>query len=1056
MTEPRDVLLERLKTDLIGPGASDETIDDWPSDRYLAGILFPRRSTVPPEQDDAASDAGDTDDGDTGLDGVKVSATFRPSVAGLSFAVARDGGPMVVRVVVSGARYLPRTACGGAVARRGKLHWVREARECDVRVDLDEAAEPGFDGIDLSGSGLSGHSLHVRISSWGDVRLVTLALSNDTDLGPKAERIEVEEAMLFQMALSVSCEEGARFVPKPERAHPGEGEDDASAAALLFRDAHQYAVGHTCSAMWDTDAWGSVVAIRSEWLPQSSVPGVSAAGDREFEPLIGRGADGVFGAGWLARQDQDALVSALSEFVSAYDSWIGRTAEGVGGLPERLTSQAEKHLDACREAALRMRRGIEVLGRSQEALDAFRLANAAIALQYGWRRDARPDGLIWRPFQLGFALLCLESIAEPGSKHRDVMDLLWFPTGGGKTEAYLLLTAFTLFLRRLRAQGAAEGGGVSVFMRYTLRLLTVQQFERASALVFACELMRRGAADTGPVHLPHHFPADRPFSIGLWVGGGATPNKLKDVPKGDLAGAESTPAQLRDCPCCHCPVDWRLSAAGDRVEARCKSKDCALSGLLPVWTVDEDIYAQQPSLIIGTVDKYAQIVRNQKTGRLFGRGTEAAPPDLIIQDELHLISGPLGSLVGLYETAVDALCTTDGGVRPKVIGSTATIRRAPDQILRLFDRGSFQFPPPGLHRSNSGFAVEDRDDPDRGYVAGPARRYVGVPTVGRSAKFTLQATAASLLQSAASDDLPAASRDGYWTLVNYFNSLRELGGALVLMRDDTLRTIEQLAKIRGEDEREADSQIELTSRVRSGDIPRFLADLGRDHKDEDRVDIVLASNMISVGMDVPRLGLMLVNGQPKTIAEYIQATSRVGRDRRAPGLVLTVYNAAKSRDRSRYESFATWHQSLYREVEATSVTPFAPRAMDRALHAPLVAMARHLVPGMDDPSQAERHEEEIAGLIEQIVARVERTDKGSANRAEKMLDEFLQTWIDHQGLEDYWNDHHDALLISAEADAERGRRTATQKPTPNSMRSVEAASKFVLIGESDDEEGEDA
>lgn len=182
---------------------------------------------------------------------------------------------------------------------------VREARECDVRVDLDEAAEPGFDGIDLSGPGLAGHSLHVRISSWGDVRLVTLALSNDTDLGPKAERIEVEEAMLFQMALSVSCEEGARFVPKPERAHPGEGEDDASAAALLFRDAHQYAVGHTCSAMWDKDAGGSVFAIRSEWLPQSSVPGVSAAGDREFEPLIGRGADGVFGAGWLARQDQD-------------------------------------------------------------------------------------------------------------------------------------------------------------------------------------------------------------------------------------------------------------------------------------------------------------------------------------------------------------------------------------------------------------------------------------------------------------------------------------------------------------------------------------------------------------------------------------------------------------------------------------------------------------------------------------------------------------------------------------------------------------------------------
>ena len=207
----------------------------------------------------------------------------------------------------------------------------------------------------------------------------------------------------------------------------------------------------------------------------------------------------------------------------------------------------------------------------------------------------------------------------------------------------------------------------------------------------------------------------------------------------------------------------------------------------------------------------------------------------------------------------------------------------------MFDRSSFQFPPPGLDHANSGFAVEDRGV--------PGRRYVGVTTVGRSAKFTQQAVAASLLQAGTDPTLGDALRDGYWTLVNYFNSLRELGGALVLMRDDVARSISDYASRRtGESERSAETQIELTSRVRSSEIPRFLKDLERPWTDPDHIDIVLASNMISVGMDVSRLGLMVVNGQPKTIAEYIQATSRVGRSSRAPGLVFTLFNAAKSRE----------------------------------------------------------------------------------------------------------------------------------------------------------------
>jgi hypothetical protein len=320
--------------------------------------------------------------------------------------------------------------------------------------------------------------------------------------------------------------------------------------------------------------------------------------------------------------------------------------------------------------------------------------------------------------------------------------------------------------------------------------------------------------------------------------------------------------------------------------------------------------------------------------------------------------------------------------------------------------------------------------------------------VGRSAKFAQQAVAASLLQAATDQTLPADRRDGHWTLVNYFNSLRELGGALVLMRDDVARSIRDYAARRpGEAERDAGMQIELTSRVRSSDIPKHLKDLERAWSDPDHVDIVLASNMISVGMDVSRLGLMVVNGQPKTIAEYIQATSRVGRSQKAPGLVITLFNAAKSRDRSRYETFASWHRSLYRDVEATSVTPFAPRARDRALHAPYVAMVRHLVNGMENPGAIEQHQEEAEALLAKVIARIERIDPIEAEAARAQLNSFLDGWFDRQGLNDYWQDYGEALLTSAEAAAERGNkaRFAGQKPTPNSLRSVEASASYVLL-----------
>lgn len=1046
MPDARDVLLDRLKTDLVGPGERNEIISDRPTDRYLTGILFPPRTEVSSEEDDDAAEADDAEGSDTSLDGIRTTSTFRPSSAGLSFAVQPESSrsSAFLKVSVDAARYRAMEGEGteGESSQNRRLeNWQRIPLHVEEVLELPVLEGTVIKPVSLAEKGIADASLHLRIARWDNVLLVTVVLTNEAGLAKERSRQASEEAALFQVELTVRCQEGCRFVPKPDRSRQQVADDDTKASALLYRNVRQWAVGHTCSAIWHEQTDDSVKELSTSWLPEATVHVVSAAGDLEFREAKAREP---LDAAWLISQEAGALAAGLGAFADAYSQWIDKTEATLGSLPAENLEQGKIHIGRCRIAEQRMRNGIAMLLGDPDVLSAFRMANAAMALQYSWRDSPDPAHLSWRPFQLGFALLCLESIANDASPDRETMDLLWFPTGGGKTEAYLLLTAFTIFLRRIRAKGSLSGAGVTVFMRYTLRLLTIQQFERAAALICACELIRLGKASAGAAVIPDHFRTDAAISLGLWVGESATPNSVQSAGKALRQGSDSSPDQLRNCPCCHEELRWSISADNARTEVRCVSADCSLAENLehlPVWTVDEDVYREQPTLLIGTVDKFAQLVRKQESGRLFGVGTEADPPALVIQDELHLISGPLGSLAGLYEVAVDELCRTSSGRRAKIIGSTATIRRAEDQIRALFDRQSFQFPPPGLSHSNSGFAMEDRK------VAG--RRYVGVTTVGRSAKFAQQAIVASLLQGAVDRDILDETRDGYWTLVNYFNSLRELGGAVSLMRDDVKRSISNYASRRVDEAvRDSETQIELTSRVRSSEIPAFLKALELAWDDPDHIDVVLASNMISVGMDVSRLGMMLVNGQPKTVAEYIQATSRVGRSRSFPGLVVTLFNATKSRDRSRFETFSTWHRSLYRDVEATSVTPFAPRARDRALHAPYVAMVRHLLEGMSDPAQIINHEEDAEALLERIVDRVRRIDPAEADAARNKLDSFLKSWLLRVDLTSYWNDYDEALLISAEAAAERGRRGDTDKPpypTPNSLRSVEASTSFVLL-----------
>jgi hypothetical protein len=1032
----KSLLVKRLREDLIGPAEEGEVLTSYPTDVYLTGILFPPRSDISEEESDQLKSEGTGDQGgsDPGNDEVSLAAAKRPASAGLSFVVEAGSTPEIV-IRLKAAIYRRDGLTEDAPQ---KTRWKREQLQSELpTLFLDR------DHRDLSEeeTGIPGINIHVRTSSWDGRLLVTVAMINGRELPDEYERETYEELCFFQTGIEVTVAEGTRFCARPLGGSAMD--EDTWMAKLIYRDVEEYAVGHTCSAEWETKN-GGVEKVVTTWLPTNTVKTMSSAGVDEFAGLNAPESGPVLSTGWLSSHGGEDLRRGLERLPAAYRSWLESQRRRVPVElhdDERLKAQAEKHIEGAVAVAARMERAIELLATDGDVEAAFRLANRAIMLQWSWSRPTDPP-LVWRPFQLGFILLCLESVADEENLDRDVADLLWFPTGGGKTEAYLALVAFTLFLRRIRH--GEEGAGVASFMRYTLRLLTIQQFQRAAALVCACDAIRQG--DGVPENIAVKL-TDIPFSIGLWVGGDATPNNFRDA---DNAlrdpRAHNRPDQLKFCPRHR---DKRLLWAADttmqKVFARCEDANCMWHDHpLPVWTVDSDVYREQPSLVIGTIDKFAQVVRKPETRRLFGRDQERRSPDLIIQDELHLISGPLGTLTGLYECAIDRICSRRGR-RPKIIASTATIREAGTQIRALFDRDTCLFPPPVLDADNSGFAVEDTAD--------PGRCYLGITTAGRSAKFALQAAAASLMQAAHSPAMPAAERDDFWTLVAYFNSLRELGGALVLMQDDVGDSLRNFGERRGEPAREIREPMELTSRVSSTELKDYLDQLGKKHGEPGCCDVVLASNMISVGVDVPRLGMMIVNGQPKGIAEYIQATSRVGRRRGGPGgVVMTIYNNAKARDRSHFETFQTWHSALYREVEATSVTPFATRSRMKALHAVLVILARHLVDGLETRAGgAGDFKTELEDFIDRIVDRCEGIDPDEARNVERELGNFLERWVnDSSSYKSYWNDKawNSSLLISAEKAAEIKARTGAYryraKPTPNSMRNVEPGTLFKL------------
>ena len=370
-------------------------------------------------------------------------------------------------------------------------------------------------------------------------------------------------------------------------------------------------------------------------------------------------------------------------------------------------------------------------------------------------------------------------------------------------------------------------------------------------------------------------------------------------------------------------------------------------------------------------------------------------------------------------------------------------------MSNLFDREVVQFPPPYIDSRDSFFA---REQSGAEGVA-KSRRYVGLFGANKTTQSVMIKSAGVMLQGAKELDAAPAVKDPYWTTVGYFCSLRDLGGAIVRVQDDVRVLIETLGGLPGsKGPRNPESPLELTSRVDEQGLVATRAQLGETLETGKAVDSVLCSNMISVGLDIPRLSLMFMLGQPKTTAEYIQASSRVGR--KYPGLVFMLYSPTRSRDRSFYEHFQRYHGSFYAEVEATSVTPFASRARERALHAAFVIIARHTVAELSGDKGARAFDPEseaIQSIRTYLLDRFSRQDQSEAEDIGRHLDSIIGRWAAKSA--EYsaglcYADNPDPngnLLVSFDTQSAMLEEPANEFPTMNQMRNVDAMCSISVL-----------
>lgn len=1118
----RENLADILERELLGPAnGPNELLNGSPDSAYLVGRIAPARLTAGREDPttaddpDAATDVGNAVDADESR-GVPVTAVDESAAAADEDSVEDQPQQRGLMIPASmGLRFQIPTDLDtfSVLATWGTYKPVVDERSDAPRMRKYQRTPMEFPTTvrvaDLAPGTTKTYVLHdkvvLRVDCYDDAergcRMIEVALCNDK-VTPR--KIPVD-AWLYQTRLTVDAGGAEVFLPVTDALLDtrDERDDELRRLRLQYRDRLEFALGRTCSVDWAVAPRARrATSVWTTWLPTSETPQTTA---EEVD-------DALLDMEKLAEVDRAALEAGLTPIITKYREWLDGEERSAAGLPGHLRDEAHDAVAEARQVAQQLTDGLAHLldATDDEPLRCFRFMNRVMAdqriqSQVAELRAKNPTLDIaaaraavlddkgarahsWRTFQLAFILAQLPMLTDPASPKRSGgnmarAQLLFFPTGGGKTEAYLGLAAYTFAVRRRQGvvgtpDGPLDGrDGVAVLMRYTLRLLTSQQFQRATALVCAAELARQNDPETW---------GDEPFRIGLWVGTDVSPKwweeadaQLKKVNEG--RGHRLTVLQIQRCPWCGSRIaarDITAVASTRRVYVRCGddlagcpfAEGGTVEEGLPVLTIDEEIYRLAPAFVIATVDKFARLAREGAAAALFGfvnrrcgrhgyvhpdyrfcdikdgnkhpKGKDGAPPatvrpvgrlrppDLIIQDELHLITGALGTTVGLFEVAVDVLASwrdeQGQSVRPLLVASTATARNAPDQVRALYGRHVTIFPPQVLDAGRTFFS---KDAPVSEEF--PGRRYVGISTTGVRLT-TAEIRVAEILMAGAQLLLDRSGRaaDPYMTLVGYFSAIRELAGMARYLGDDVQTALAKrrpwslLPSRSGTDYGNLHTA-ELTSRVASADItgtldqmavefdPTFdsadgkrelrdLREAGKSvpKRETNPFDAVLATSMLQVGVDVTRLGLMLVVGQPKNTAEYIQASSRVGRDPGRPGLVVSLGNWARPRDLAHFEQFRHYHETFYQQVEALSVTPFSVTSLERGLDGVLVSAARvqHAIvtDGLSPEQSAGRIDDERAAVINLIDALVERvrlaSDDDSAERARQRLTNRLDQW----------------------------------------------------------------
>lgn len=1005
----------------------DETHNITPDDD-----LLPEEGHEAPDRDENGSsgylgtEQVDADDFEVSSPDIRY-----PSTMGITFNAKIDPGGEVVFHLPRNKRFFWQTANDNSFAVNGRyercVHRTPEGREIDlwrrypcfspdtkITVSADELQHRKVIRKDIGFlKGSPNNMVFVlkvyprQLAGQDGCWLLTVVLQNTSAAGSQ----QLHHAVTLYQAFFEVTIRGGGFVPYPESSREFlELDEDEQSLALLYRDSSTWAIGHGCAIGWDADLGDRPLSVYTDVMPAVELPSMTpdiVGSDGNVIQLSMRHL-----SSFIPEFDDEAGI--LGNLADEYEGWIQRQSDALAQFYNgNLKAVAERHIERSSACLKRIRRGIAILEENLNARNAFRLANLAMLLQQIATKKLkrrplvfdRPLGRVvplgamenpwqiyqnnvegehighWRAFQLAFLLMSIEGVIDGQSQDRDTVDLIWFPTGGGKTEAYLAVVSFYLFYNRLQMD---EGGGedlrldgTNVLIRYTLRMLTAQQFQRAASLITAMEFLRRL---NGAENLPS-IPGER-FSIGLWVGRDATPNKISDAVeklrdfRDKRNGVTGNPFVLTECPWCRAEIGRydkalpRNSKNQERIKGihsspaegprlLCPDSGCTFGQItadtwLPVEVIDERIYRTRPSLVIGTADKFAMIAYRPESGALFGRSRlngnvqqTHLPPGMIIQDELHLISGPLGTMYAMYESIFEKLCTAYSGgisVKPKIISSTATIRGARDQVKAIYARDILNlFPSPGLTMGDSFFGTYARDTNNQ---LRHGRLYLGI----HANEFNILTAENRVFASALfrSFFFEHGRRDPWWTLLVFFNSIRELGGARSLFDSDIRDRMKFLfnREGQGQDRRYIGNPEELTGRIDNAAIVSMMDRLSEKYQEGtgNVVDACLASNIIEVGVDIDRLSLMGVVGQPKTTAQYIQVTGRIGRKwETRPGLVLMLYNPAKSRDRSHYEHFYSYHKRLYEQVEPTSATPFSDSAISRALPGMLISWVRQKV-----------------------------------------------------------------------------------------------------------------